>query len=211
MTSTELPTTSHDPATTPHPLLAAPIRDRWSPRAFNAGHVLSPADLGLLVDAARWAPSAGNSQPWAFIVGLRGDETFDAFHGTLARGNTAWAGRASALLLTLYRTAIEPGTNLPYSDYAAYDLGQAAAQLVTQAHHLGLHAHQFAGFDHAAAAEIFVVPEHWAVTTGIAIGQLAPPESLEPALADREIQPRSRRAASEIAFAGRFGIPADLG
>ncbi|MEH3052592.1 MAG: nitroreductase family protein [Patulibacter minatonensis] len=196
-----------DAAQLPDPRLHGPIRERWSPRAFDAAHVVDADTLALLLEAARWAPSAGNSQPWAYLVGVRGDPTFTAFHGLLSRGNTAWAGRASALLVTLHQVAIEPGTAMPYSDYAAYDLGQATAQLALQAQVLGLHTHQFAGFDHAGVAAEFAVPEHWRVTTGIAIGRLADPSTLEPALAERERQPRHRKTPAQIAFAGRFGAP----
>ncbi|MDQ8043241.1 MAG: nitroreductase family protein [Patulibacter sp.] len=192
----------------PDARLLAPIRDRWSPRAFDATHGLTDDHLALILDAARWAASAGNSQPWAFLVGLRGDPTFTAFHARLSRGNTAWAGRASALLITLHQVAIDPDSDLPFSDYAAYDLGQAAASLSLQAQAMGLHTHQFAGFDHEAVAEHFAVPPHWRVTTGIAIGQLAPASSLEPALAVRERRPRVRKDASEFVFAERFGEPA---
>jgi nitroreductase len=188
--------------------LAPAIRDRWSPRAFDETHQLSDGELGLLLEAARWAPSAGNSQPWAFIVGLRGDETFEAFHALHSRGNTAWTGRASALVITLHQAFVEPGSDLPFSDYAAYDLGQAAAQLALQAQSMGLHTHQFAGFDHAGVAERFAVPPHWKVTTGMTIGKLASANTLEPALAVRERRPRERRDLAEFVFAGAFGEPA---
>lgn len=191
----------------PDARLAPAIRDRWSPRAFDAGRRLSDDELGLLLEAARWAPSAGNSQPWAFIVGLRGDETFEAFHALHSRGNKGWTDRASALIITLHQAASEPGSDLPFSDYAAYDLGQATAQLALQAQSLGLHTHQFAGFDHEGVAERFAVPEHWRVTTGLAIGWLASPNTLEPALAIRERRPRARKDRGEIAFAGGFGHP----
>jgi nitroreductase len=192
----------------PDARLAAAIRDRWSPRAFDETHQLSDDDLGLLLEAARWAPSAGNSQPWAFIVGLRGDETFDAFHALHSRGNTAWTARASALIVTLHQATIEPGSDIAFSDYAAYDLGQATAQLALQAQSMGLHTHQFAGFDHDGVAERFAVPAHWKVTTGMTVGKLASPNTLEPALAVRERRPRARKNLAEFVFAGAFGDPA---
>ncbi|MEH3055057.1 MAG: nitroreductase family protein [Patulibacter minatonensis] len=190
-----------------HPLL----QDRWSPRAFDEEHVLDRADLATLLEAARWTPSAGNSQPWAFIVGLRGDATFDAFHATHSRGNRTWTHRASALLLTLRQIESGPDHEIPWNTYSQYDLGQAAAHVSIQAQALGLHAHQFAGFDHDAAKEAFGVPDHWEVTTGIAIGRLADPSILDENTRAKELKARTRRPVEEFAFAGRFGeAPVDL-
>ncbi len=172
-----------------HPLL----QDRWSPRAFDETHVLEPADLLTLVEAARWSSSAGNSQPWSFIVGLRGDATFEAFHATHSRGNSSWTHRASALIVALRQTASGPDHEIPFDGYTQYDLGQAAAHLSIQAQALGLHAHQFAGFDHDATKEAFAVPDHWAVTTGIAVGRLADPSVLDERTQEKELAPRSRR------------------
>lgn len=193
-----------------HDLLA----QRWSPRVYDPTHVLDPGDLRTILEAARWAPSAGNAQPWAFLVGLRGDATHAAFVPLLSRGNAFWAPRASALLVTAHQVAPEPGSDFRFSDYAAHDLGQAAAHLTVQAQSMGLHVHQFAGFDHEAAAEVFAVPSHWQVTTGVAIGRLAPLGSIEeenPSLAERERRPRGRKPLDEMVFAGRFGEPAALG
>lgn len=191
-----------------HDLLA----QRWSPRVYDPEHVLAPDDLRTILEAARWAPSAGNAQPWAFVAGFRGDATHAAFVPLLSRGNAFWAPRASALLLTAHQVAAEPGSEFVFSDYAAHDLGQAAAHLTVQAQSMGLHVHQFAGFDHDAATEAFAVPSHWRVTTGIAIGRLATPESIEadePSLADRERRPRARRPLADMVFAGAFGDAAD--
>lgn len=192
-----------------HPLLAG----RWSSRVYDPEHSLDPADLRVLLEAARWSPSAGNSQPWAFIVGLRGDRTHRRFVSMLSRGNSFWAPRASALLLTLHRTGIDAspdGVAMPYSDYAAYDLGQAAAHLTVQAAAMGLAVHQFAGFDHERARIEFGVPDHWRVTTGIAVGTLAPVESIaeqEPSLVTREQLLRRRNPQSDFVFASEFGKP----
>ncbi|MBJ7473228.1 MAG: nitroreductase family protein [Solirubrobacteraceae bacterium] len=193
------------------PRLADPLNVRWSPRAFDDQHVLEPRQLHLLLEAARWAPSAGNSQPWSFMVGLRGDETFAGFYEHLARGNQAWAGRASALLVAIRQTASGPDHELPFGGYAQYDLGQAAAHLTIQAHALGLHVHQFAGFDHDAVQQRFGVPEHWAVTTGIAVGVAASPDVLDERTREKELLPRTRRPISEFAFSGTWGeAPVDL-
>lgn len=193
------------------PALTPVLQDRWSTRVYDPGHTLSDTDLTLLLEAARWSPSAGNSQPWAFLVGRRGDRTHGAFVDLLSRGNSFWAPRASALVLTLHQVASEPGSDFPYSDYAAHDLGQAAAHLTVQAMAMDLHVHQFAGFDHDRATEVFAVPSHWRVTTGIAIGRPAPVASIEqedPSLAVRERRLRDRHPLTDMVFQEQFGHPA---
>ncbi len=185
-----------------HPLL----QDRWSPRAFDDSHALSSSELGSLLEAARWSPSAGNSQPWSFIVGLRGDATHAAIVASLSRGNSSWAPRASALIVTAAQLASGPDHELPFDAYTLYDLGQAVAHLSVQAHALGLHAHQMAGFDHAAVTEAFAVPEHWKVTTLVAVGRATDAASLgDEGLIAREEAPRSRRPVQEFAFTGTWG------
>jgi len=109
-----------------HPLLA----ERWSPRGFDRAHELGDDSLTALLEAARWAPSAQNSQPWRFLVTRRGDQARDRLFAALAPGNQAWAGAASALVLVAARTADDDGR--PQS-HALYDTGQAVAALVTQA------------------------------------------------------------------------------
>jgi nitroreductase len=129
------------------------LRDRRSVRAFDPTHALGADELATLLEAARWAPSAGNSPPWAFLVGLRGDEAHSLFVSLLAPSVARWAPAASALVFTLHRTASGPESDAPsYSDYALYDLGQAVAHLTVQAGYLGLATHQFAAFDHAGLA-----------------------------------------------------------
>jgi nitroreductase len=187
------------------PELAPLLQDRWSPRAFDPHHELTNDQLHRLLEAARWAPSSGNSQPWSFIVGLRGSETFDAFREYHSRGNTSWTGNASALFIAISQRESGPDHELPWAAYAEYDLGQAASHLTIEAVHLGLHAHQFAGFDQAGVAERFGVPAHWKVMTGIAVGALADPEVLGQHGAAREREPRARRPISEFAFTGRWG------
>lgn len=184
-----------------HPLL----QERWSPRAFDDTHVLQPSALAQLLEAARWTPSAGNSQPWSFIVGLRGDETFEAFRTTHSRGNIAWTHRASALLVSLRQVESGPDHELPFAGYTQYDLGQAVAHLSVQAHALGLHVHQFAGFDHDRTKELFAVPDHWEVTTGIAVGRVGDPSVLDESTREKELRARTRRPVSEFAFTGRWG------
>ncbi|HET6152848.1 MAG TPA: nitroreductase family protein [Marmoricola sp.] len=187
-----------------HPFL----RDRWSTRIFDPAYVLEEGDLARLLEAARWAPSAGNSQPWAFLTTLRGDAGHGLFVETLSRGNSGWVPTASAVLISLYRQGDDEDPTLTYSDYAAYDLGQAVAHLTVQAQTMGLSVHQFAGFDHDRVAEAFGVPAAWAVTTGIAIGRHAPGHiDADPSLLEREKRPRERNELDSFVFGARFGVP----
>lgn len=210
--------TSDPPFDDPHPENARAeilplLRERWSTRLFDPVHELFDDELTRLFEAARWSPSAGNSQPWAFIVGRRDDATHRAFVDLLSRGNTSWAPYASALVITLHQATDEYGAGMTMSDYAAYDLGQAAAHLSVQASAMGLFTHQFAGFDHERAKQVFEVPDHWQVTTGIAIGKRATREQVAAAdasLQAREVVPRSRKELSQLVFAERWGNPYGL-
>jgi nitroreductase len=151
-----------------HPLLAS----RWSPTTFDTTHELTAAEVDLLLEAARWAPSAGNSQPWAFIVGCRGDDIHRRLIPHLARSSARWAPTASLLLANLSHRLVED-TDWDYSEFALYDLGQAVAHMTVQARALDLHVRQFRAFDRDAIAAEFAVPGHWEVTTLSAIGRVA--------------------------------------
>ena len=149
-----------------HELLAA----RWSPTTFDATHEASAADVESLLEAARWAPSAGNSQPWSFVVGRRGDETHERLVRHLAGSSARWAPTASILVANLGHLYVED-TDWEYSEFALYDLGQAVAHMTLQAAALGLAARQFRAFDREGLAAEFEVPEHWQVTTMTAFGR----------------------------------------
>jgi nitroreductase len=194
------------------PALTPLLRERRSIRTYDDTHTLGDAELRLLLEAAQWAASAGNSQPWSFVVARRGDAAHRRFVELLSRGNASWAPRASALLVTLHQVASGPEDDAPgYSDYALYDLGQAVAQLGVQAAALGLAVHQFAGFDHEGVATAFGVPRHWRVTTGVAVGRALPDGAdAEALLRERDRRPRTRKPLSELAFGARFGEPLEL-
>jgi len=150
-------------------------------------------ETDLLLEAARWAPSAGNSQPWAFIVGRRGDDAHRRLLSHLARSSARWAPTASLLVANLSHRLVED-TDWDYSEFALYDLGQAVAHMTVQARALGLHVRQFRAFDREGIAEEFAVPGHWEVTTLSAIGRVARPDRLGGPLqatdAERERRPR---------------------
>jgi nitroreductase len=167
-----------------HPLLA----DRWSPTTFDPAHELTEAEADLLVEAARWAPSAGNSQPWAFILGRRGDETHRRLAACLTGSSSRWAPSASLLVANLSHRYVED-TDWEFSEFSLYDLGQAVAHMTLQARALGLFVRQFRAFEREALAAEFAVPAHWEVTTMAAIGR-----------ADGAAPSRSRRSAAEITW-----------
>lgn len=174
-----------------HPLLA----NRWSPRGFDANYVLSDDELTTVLEAARWAPSAANSQPWRFLVGRRGDATFGAIADLLAVGNQAWAPRASALLVAV----ADPGApGSPMAPWALYDTGQAVAHLSVQAEELGLTVHQMGGFDAPGVIERFRLDAGLQPIAAIALGRLDPTAQLPEPLAERERAPRVRRPLTEL-------------
>lgn len=157
-----------------HPLLAS----RWSPTSFDPEHQVASSVVVSLLEAARWAPSAGNSQPWAFIVGLRDDATHARLVGRLAGSSAAWAPAASLLVANVSHRWVE-GTDWEYSEFSLYDLGQAVAHMTVQAQALGLSARQFRAFDRSGIAADFGVPGHWEVTTMTAFGAPMPASSDE--------------------------------
>jgi nitroreductase len=183
-----------------HPVLA----QRWSPRALDPGVELSEDRFIALFEAARWAPSWGNTQPARYIAGRRGDATFERIHATLSRGNKGWAASAAALAIGVIKAVNDEGEPLPYAEYG---LGLATQNLVLQAVADGLVAHQMAGFDKDAARAEFGIPERFAPIVAIAIGGQGSSETLPDRLRERELAPRSREPLSEIAFSDTWGKP----
>ncbi|MFC7624636.1 nitroreductase family protein [Microlunatus sp. GCM10028923] len=169
------------------------LRGRWSPLTFDPAHEVATEDVELLLEAARWAPSAGNSQPWAFLTARRGDATHRRLVDRLAPSSARWAPAASLLVVNLCQRWV-PDTDWPYSDFAHYDLGQAVAHMTIQAQAMGLAARQFRAFDADGIAAEFEVPRHWEVTTMTAFGRI--PAGIEPHAAlvpDQVGPPRTRR------------------
>jgi Nitroreductase family len=150
-----------------HPLLAA----RWSPTRFDPSDVVGAEEVESLLEAARWAPSAGNSQPWAFIVGRRGEPDHGRLVRYLTKSSARWATTAGVLIANLSHRFVED-TDWEYSEFSLYDLGQAVAHMSFQAQSLGLHVRQFRAFDREGLTAEFDVPSHWEVTTMSAIGRI---------------------------------------
>lgn len=178
--------------------------ERWSPRAFDGSAIVEETLLAVL-DAARWAPSAYNYQPWRFVYAHRGDQNWESLLGLLLSFNAAWAGQASALVFILSdKVIVAPGTTEETpATTASFDAGAAWAQLALQAHLLGLHTHAMAGFDHARAPDVLGAGDRYKVEAAIAIGRRGDKASLSEALQAREA-PSPRKALQELAFAGRL-------
>jgi nitroreductase len=181
-------------ATTSFPILDV-LAERWSPRAFDQSATLTMADLGPAFEAARWSPSANNLQPWSFIVGFRGDETFDAIVATLSGFNASWAPHASALVVTITNTLTASGRQ---NVSARYDLGQAVAHFSIQAQANGLSVHQMGGFDIETLTDSLGVNEPLEIVTVLAVGPAGDPATLSDEMAERELAPRERKDVSEF-------------
>lgn len=181
--------------TTPRPLHPL-LRQRWSPQDFRTEHELDGADVATLLEAARWAPSAGNSQPWAFVAARRDDEMHRRLTPHLLGGARRWGPRASLLLVNLCHRYVDE-SDYEYSEFAMYDLGQAVAHLTVQAQALGLSVRQFRSFDRDAVETLVAVAPGWQVATMAAIG--VPPQAPAPyaaKLPDGRTLPRVRRPLS---------------
>lgn len=183
------------------------IVSRWSARSF-ADREVSPADLNKVFEAARWSASSNNEQPWRFLVGMRGSETYKKIFSTLVGFNREWAGAAPILILGAASTTFSH--NGSSNAYALYDLGAAAGALALQASALGLSAHSMAGFDHEAARQIFQIPDDYLLGAVIALGYQGEPAALsQPKLLAMEIAPRTRKPLNEIVLSA-WGTPAEL-
>jgi nitroreductase len=183
---------------------AAPIMpvlaERWSPRAYDDQHQISQHELISVLEAARWAPSANNGQPWRFSVAVRGTELHEKVTSGLSGFNAAWAPRASALIVVSVKKFNADGSA---HASAHYDAGLAVATLCVQAQELGLHTHQMAGFMHDALHASLELDDDLEVVVVVSIGKVAPPEVLEGPAFDREIAPRTRFTLDEIVLHGK--------
>ena len=174
--------------------------DRWSPRAMS-GEPLSEADLFTLFEAAHWAPSSGNNQPWRFCYARRDTEHWPRFLALLAENNRVWCVNAAVLVVVVSRSTREDsGRPLPAP---SYDTGAAWAYLALQGWMSGLVIHGMAGFDYAQAAALLCLPPHHKVEAMIAIGRPGPQETLPEPHRGRET-PSQRRQVREVVFEGSF-------
>ncbi|MET1414529.1 nitroreductase family protein [Roseibium sp. HPY-6] len=186
-----------------------PVKDlfieRWSPRAFDASD-MPETDLKIILEAARWAPSAFNIQPWRFVFARRQDEHWQTLVALLNPFNLDWAQHASALLYLFSDTEVDGKNGKPNraSGTHSFDAGTAWAHVALQATELGYHTHAMAGIMRDEIHDRLGVPERFKPEVAIAIGKRGDPGNLPESLRDRET-PSQRKPLNEIAFAGRWG------
>ncbi|UYZ61584.1 nitroreductase family protein [Hymenobacter weizhouensis] len=183
-------------ATTSYPVHEL-IRQRWSPRAF-ANQPVTPDTLNQLFEAASWAASAMNEQPWRYIYAHRTDgEAFQKMVDCLLPGNQPWARHAPVLVLALAKTHYDNGN---HNGAALHDLGLANGNLLLEATALSLHAHFMGGFDVARTREAFQLPATLQPVVFIALGYLGEAEQLEEPFLSREKAARQRKSLTDFAF-----------
>ena len=178
---------------------------RWSPRAFT-GEPMARADLLTMLEAARWAPSSYNSQPWRFAYALRDTPHWERFLDLLVPFNRGWAQSASALVFFISNSLMRPpgaDKDVP-SPTHSFDAGTASGYFALQASRMGWHVHGMVGFDKERAFTELNVPVGHRVEAAYAVGHLGDPAILPEALRDRE-RPSPRMPLEELAFEGPFG------
>ena len=171
---------------------------RWSPRAMSGD--VSEEELMRVLEAARWAPSSFNNQPWRFIYGLKKTKEFEKLSSLLFEGNN-WALKAGALVLIISKKTFDRNSK-PYNTYSL-EAGSAWQNAALQATDMGLYAHGMGGFDYEKARKEFGVPEDYNVEMMFAIGKLGDKEELPKELANKEA-PSDRKPLNEIVFKGKF-------
>lgn len=185
-----------------HPV-APQFPARWSPRSFT-DRALTEADVMSLLEAARWAPSASNHQPWRFAWARRDEDAFSAIRDTLTGNNPVWAGKAGALFVVASKDTVtnREGTEVA-NRTAGFDTGAAWMSLALQAKVMGLIAHAMGGFDKDKLAVAVGLPAGHTIQCVVAVGEHGPAEALPEDLRARE-KPSNRKPVDEIASRGRF-------
>lgn len=181
------------------------LQRRWSPRAFS-DKMVETDKLRSLFEAARWAPSSNNEQPWSFIIATKDDENnYRRLFECLKEGNKKWAFRAPVLMLSVARLNFEDeGTP---NRHAFHDTGMAVFSLVVQATALGLMVHQMAGFDVEKARTELKIPDGHEPVAMIAVGYPGDPNILPDRLKQRELLPRERKPIAEFVFSAEWRSP----
>jgi nitroreductase len=182
-----------------------PLARRWSPRAFSDRMVEKEKILTLL-EAARWAPSSFNEQPWSFIIATKGNpKEYERLLNCLMEGNIRWAKYAPLLMVSAARLYFE--RNGKPNRHAFHDVGLAVSNLVIQASHLGLHVHQMAGILVDKIRETYKIPETHEPVAGIAIGYYGDIDQLPQDLREREFAERTRKPLEQFVFSGSWDKP----
>lgn len=185
-----------------HPV-AAQFPARWSPRSFS-DRPMSETEVMSLLEAARWAPSASNHQPWRLVWARRGEAAFDRLHDCLTGNNLVWTAKAAALVVVASKDTVlnREGTEVP-NRTAGFDTGAAWMSLALQAQAMGLFAHAMGGFDKDRLAVAVALPDGHTLHCVVAVGEQGPADALPEDLAARE-KPSVRKPLAEIAVHGRF-------
>lgn len=181
------------------------IKKRWSPREFDPAKKISPSQISLLFEAARWAPSAFNDQPWNFIIVTKDNPVqFGKMLSLLKEGNKTWAENASALILTVafLRSSHDGSENF----HALYDLGASVTNLSLQAVELNIYVHQIGGFYHDKAKKAFQLDEDYLPVSVLALGYLPESESFKERK-ERLLTKRKRKSLNEFVFRNNWGSP----
>jgi nitroreductase len=174
--------------------------NRWSPRSMSGAHV-DKSSLMTLFEAARWAPSSNNNQPWRFVYALRGTDAWPRFFDLLVPGNQAWCKQAGALVVMASKNTFDHNGNPSITH--SFDTGAAWMSLALQGSLLGLVVHGMQGFDYGKALETVGLPDGYSVEAMCAIGHPAPAEDLPEPIRAREV-PNSRKPVGDFAFEARF-------
>jgi nitroreductase len=174
------------------------FHERWSPRSF-ADREVHNETLAKAFEAARWAASSFNEQPWRFLLGRRSSETYKKIFESLGEFNQNWARTAPILILGVAREFFTHN-NTP-NRFALYDLGAAASYMTLEAASLGLHTHQMAGFDQDKARQLLAIPADYLIGSVIALGYQDEPSKLaDERLIGQETSPRQRKPLSEFVY-----------
>lgn len=185
------------------PETSAPLTDlldkRWSPRAYDANHLIADKEMLSILEAGRWAPSASNGQPWRFSVAVRGTDVHEKVVAGLGGFNQAWAPTASAMIVI----SIKKNEDGSSSAKNFYDAGLAVSLMTVQAQSLDLHSHQMSGIVPEVIQQGLAIPAEFEVAVVVAIGKVTSPDVFEGAAYEREIAPRTRLPLEEIVLHGK--------
>ena len=195
------------PAPAGHPIEDA-IKNRWSPRAFSS-RMVEPEKMSSLLEAARWAPSSYNEQPWYFLVASKEDEAeYKKMLSCLAETNQQWARLAPVLMISVARMRFEK--NGKPNRHAYHDVGLAVANMIFEATALGLFVHQMAGFSPEKVKELYTVPDDFEPVAAVAIGYAGEIDDLPEDFRAKETAPRQRKPLDSFVFQGMWGQTAPV-
>ena len=183
------------------------IKYRWSPRAFSERSVEKDKIMRIL-EAARWAPSAFNEQPWRFIIGIKGSETYEKVLKTLGEWNQKWAGKAPLLILNMAKKTFTH--NKKPNETSAYDLGQAVGYMCLEAMNQGVYSHQMSGFSQEKAISFFQIPDDFEPVSVTAFGYYGEPKELQEDMYKSELAKRIRKEFDDLIFTNNFGEKSTL-